>query len=93
MLQGYLTLVTNFANGVVMPMLIAFAFLYTVWNIFQLYIVQAADDIKNRKSAVAYGIGAVVAILSFWGVVNWLSNNLAGDVGPNQVIIPDYIKK
>ncbi|OGG59621.1 hypothetical protein A3C89_00170 [Candidatus Kaiserbacteria bacterium RIFCSPHIGHO2_02_FULL_50_50] len=92
MLQGYLALLTGFANGVLMPTLIGLAFVYTVWNVFQLYIVQAAaDKVSGRKAAVAYGIAAVVVLLSFWGAVNFLTTQLGA--GPNQVITPDYIKK
>ncbi len=91
MLQSYLNLLTEFANGVLMPTLIGLAFIYAVWNIFQLYIVRASEDIATRKSAVAYGIAAVVVLLSFWGAVNWLTRA----VGANQnlIITPDYIIK
>lgn len=90
-LQGYFNLLVNFANGVIMPGLVALAFLYAIWNVFRLYIAQGGEEVKGRKNAILYGVATLVALLSFWGAVNWLSRGLG--LENTSPITPDYIKQ
>jgi hypothetical protein len=90
-IQAYLNIAVSFANGVLMPLLFGIAFIYFAYNIFNLYVKQADAEIKGRKSAVAYSIGALVLILSFWGIVNFLVEGVG--VFRSQPITPDYLNQ
>jgi len=95
-LQALLTGIGGFLNGVVIPFILAIAFIVFVVNVVRFFVIGGASDEgqKNAKNLAIYGIGAFVFILSFWGIVNLL---VAGVGLENEscaeVSISDYIRQ
>jgi hypothetical protein len=74
---GLGTFISNavaFINTILIPAVLALAFLFFVWGIFLFFIAGGADDEKKAKgkSLMFYAIGGFVLILVFFGVVNLL---------------------
>jgi hypothetical protein len=88
--QTFLLNILKFLNEVIVPFLIAIAFLVFIWNIVRYFIIGGAneDDQKKAKSLAFWGISAFVVILSFWGIVNLFVYGLGFG---NRAIIPDYM--
>ncbi|OGG59069.1 hypothetical protein A3C89_01520 [Candidatus Kaiserbacteria bacterium RIFCSPHIGHO2_02_FULL_50_50] len=76
--EGYAALFLNFVNGVLVPVLFAVIFLTFAWGVYQVWVKGANDaDAKKKGGSLILNsvIGAVV-ILSFWGLVNFISGGL-----------------
>ncbi|MBX2866336.1 hypothetical protein KTR10_00010 [Candidatus Kaiserbacteria bacterium] len=70
-----------FVNDLLVPLILAIAFLFFLWNTFQYFIAQGATKEgreKARRSAF-YSIAAFVLIVILWGVVNLLVEGLGFD--------------
>lgn len=92
-LQAFLAQIILFLNYVIIPLLIALAFLFFIWNAFRYFILESNSEegrTKARRLAL-YGIGAFVFIVSLWGIVNLLVS--AFDIDREQSVMPDYILK
>lgn len=64
--------VINFINYILVPILMAVAFIVFLWGIYKYFILGAADE-KNREDGrqfALWGIIGFVIILSLWGIVN-----------------------
>ena len=64
-------------NDVLIPFILAIAFLVFVWGIFQYFIAGGANDEAKEKgkSLMVYAIAGFVLIIIFWGVVNLLATS------------------
>lgn len=70
-------------NGILVPVLIAIAFIVFLWGIYKYFIYGAdneSDKGEGRKFAI-WGIIGFVIILSLWGLVNLVMGTLGLSVG------------
>ncbi len=75
---GYASLFLNFVNGVLVPVLFAVIFVMFAFGVYKTWILGAKDaSMKTEGGKIIMNsvIGAVV-ILSFWGLVNFISGGL-----------------
>jgi len=65
-------------NNILVPLLLTLGFLMFVWGMFKFFIVGGADeDARNSgKSLMIYAVLAFVLIISFWGLINFLSSSI-----------------
>lgn len=95
-LQQLLVGVGGFLNSIVVPFILAIAFIVFVFNVVRFFIIGGASDEgqKNAKNLAIYGIGAFVFILSFWGIVNLVVDGIGLENNPcTSGITSDYIKR
>lgn len=90
--QGFIAGFLAFANSVLIPFLLGFAFLFFVFNAFRFFIVNGSneDGQKNAKNLAVYGVLAFVVLVVFWGVVNLLASSAGFNKG--QQPTPDYVE-
>lgn len=81
----YKDLIIWFVNSVLVPVLIAIAFITFLWGVYK-YFIYEDNEREEGKKFVLYGIIGFVIIVSVWGLVNMVKNTLipssAGDVRP-----------
>ena len=76
-------------NFVLVPILMAVAFIVFLWGVFNYFILGAANDEKRKEGRqfVLWGIIGFVIIMSIWGLVNIVKDTLvpstAGSTRPN----------
>lgn len=95
-LQSLLVGIGGFLNSIVIPFILAIAFIVFVVNVVRFFILGGASDEgqKNAKNLALYGIGAFVFILSFWGIVNMLIDGVGLEVDPCTMYTEsDYISR
>jgi hypothetical protein len=67
--------------GTLLPLIIAGAVVYFVWNIAR-YVVAGDDAAKEQyKSRIIYGIIGLFVMVAVWGLVNLLAGILGVDTG------------
>jgi succinate dehydrogenase/fumarate reductase cytochrome b subunit len=78
--------------GKLVPLIVAFAFLFFIWNAFRYFILGGAnpDEQAKAKSLAIWGILAFVVIISLWGMVRIFVDVF--NVGDNSPIQPDYVQ-
>lgn len=82
-LQGYSNNITGVINYVLVPVLMAIAFIVFLWGVYKYFILGAADE-KNRtdgRQFTLWGVIGFVVILSLWGIVNIFMSTLGLSVG------------
>jgi predicted PurR-regulated permease PerM len=91
-LQTFLKNIGGFLHDTLMPALIAFAFLFFLWNVVRYFIIGGSNSESQEKARTLalWGILAFVVIFSLWGIIELLVDSL--DFGPNRVIKPDYME-
>ncbi|HVB19988.1 MAG TPA: hypothetical protein VNF51_01710 [Candidatus Paceibacterota bacterium] len=70
-LQGYSNNIIGVINLVLIPPLMAIAFIVFLWGVYK-YFIKGADDEKSRtdgKQFVLWGIIGFTIIVSVWGIV------------------------
>ena len=91
-IQGLIIASLIFINNVLVPVILAIAFLVFLWNIANYFIIKSGSDADRQraKDVAIYGIAAFVIIVSLWGIVNLL----VGGFGFTNTTapIPDYIR-
>jgi hypothetical protein len=82
-LEGFLSSILDFINGVLIPFILGVAFLLFVWGMFQYFIAGGANEEAKEKgkSLLIYAILGFVIIIVFWGVINLLSSATGLDGG------------
>ena len=70
--------VLGFINGVLLPLILGIAFLMFVWGVFQFFILGGSDEEAQSKgkSLMIYAVAGFVLILSFYGIINVITNGL-----------------
>jgi succinate dehydrogenase/fumarate reductase cytochrome b subunit len=91
--QSFIANFLTFTNTVLIPFLIAIAFLLFIINVIRFFVVQGGDEKshENARSLATYGILAFVVLVVFWGVVNLLASSL-GYAGKSAPVV-DYVQK
>ena len=91
-LQAFLAQIILFLNYVIIPLLIALAFLFFIWNAARFFIFESGSEEGRSKAKrlMLYGILAFVFIVSLWGIVNLLVS--AFGIDQENSILPDYIE-
>ncbi len=74
-LTSYLKSIVNFANNVIIPLIIAAAILFFIWGMFQYFILGGADEEKRSKGKqlLIWSVVGLVLMLSIQGIVNMAS--------------------
>ncbi|MCA9363479.1 hypothetical protein KC851_04120 [Candidatus Kaiserbacteria bacterium] len=90
------TLVRNigkFFSNIIIPFLMAVAFLFFVFNVFRYFILGGAnkDDRDKAKAQAIYGITAFVLIIIFWGIVNMFADMIG--LEGKEPVRSDYVSK
>jgi hypothetical protein len=90
-IQDLLEFIAGLLNSVVLPAIIALAFLFFIWNAFRYFILGGAnpDDQEKARTLAVWGIAAFVVLSSLWGMVNILVD--AFGLGNTNPVRPDYI--
>ncbi len=89
-LLGYKNSIVGIINGIIVPVLIAIAFLVFIWGIFKAFIMNAASEsekMEGRKFAM-WGIIGFVIIFSVWGIVRIVGLTLNLDQAGS--LVPKY---
>ncbi|HQT83122.1 MAG: hypothetical protein B7W98_01230 [Parcubacteria group bacterium 20-58-5] len=76
--QYYRDTIVWAVNSVLVPVLMAIAFIVFLWGVYK-YFIQGAADEKNRtdgRQFVFWGIIGFVIISSIWGLVNIVGQTL-----------------
>ena len=70
--------VLEFIDTIVIPVILGLAFLMFVWGVFKFFILGGSDEEAQQKgkSLMLYAVAGFVLILSFYGIVNILTNGL-----------------
>lgn len=71
-LEAYAAGIRGIINGVLMPVLMAIAFIVFIWGVYKYFILGAADE-KSRADGRQFVLSGVIGfaiILSMWGLVN-----------------------
>ena len=95
-LQGLIAGVGGFINQVLIPFILALAFVIFVVNAIRYFVIGGhnTEGQENARNLALYGIGAFVLILSLWGIVNLLANGIGLNEGPcidGETVQSDYI--
>lgn len=71
-LQSYSDSIINVINGILVPALIAIAFITFLWGVYRYFILGAADETKREegRSFILWGLIGFVVITSLWALVN-----------------------
>jgi hypothetical protein len=75
----YSTGIINLINQILVPVLMAIAFIVFLWGIYKYFILGAAneEDRANGRQFALWGVLGFVVILSLWGLVN-LTRSILG---------------
>lgn len=82
-LQNYSTGITGVINYILVPVLMAIAFIVFLYGVYK-YFIQGAADEKSRtdgRQFTLWGVVGFVVILSLWGIVNIFMSTLGLSVG------------
>lgn len=85
--------VVNFINAILIPSILALAFLVFVWGMFRYFVAGGAnDDAKEKgKSLMLYATAGFVLILIFFGIVNLLVASIGlGGAAPGGGAADEY---
>lgn len=78
-ISTYSTGIINFINGILVPVLMAIAFIVFLWGVYKYFILGATDETsrKDGRQFTLWGVIGFVIILSLWGLV-YLTMNVLG---------------
>lgn len=77
-LNFYKDTIVGAVNDILVPILIAIAFIVFLWGVFKYYIYGATDETKRKDGhqLIIWGVIGFVVIVSVWGIVNIVTNIL-----------------
>ncbi|MFA6519794.1 MAG: pilin [Candidatus Paceibacterota bacterium] len=82
-LQNYSNSIIGVINGILVPVLMAIAFIVFLFGVYK-YFIQGASEEKSREDGrkfTLWGVIGFVVILSLWGIVNIFMSTLGLSVG------------
>ena len=88
--QGYSDSIIGIINVILLPVLMAVAFIVFLYGVFKYFIYNGADSSSHEegRTFIMYGIIGFVVILSVWGLVGILGSTLGLSPGGNAPAIP-----
>lgn len=87
-IEGLLNAIQNIL-GFILPILIAFAVIYFIWNVVW-YVVAGNEEAKAQaKARIGYGLIGLVVIIGIWGLVTILVNVLGVSTTEEAPPIPE----
>ncbi len=87
--QNLCTLVTEaigYFNQAIF-LIIALAVVTFIWNVYKYFIISDPENRTEASKYVMFSVIGLFVILSFWGLVNILSNTLNLDTSPGTINI------
>jgi glycerol uptake facilitator-like aquaporin len=66
---------SSLINGTLIPLLVGFAFLFTVYAIADFIANQDTQKKEEKKQRIFWGIIGLTVILSIWGLVSIIGNS------------------
>ncbi len=80
-IAGFFEAILGFIDAVLIPLVLGIAFLMFIWGVFKFFILGGSDSEKQAegKSLMIYAVAGFVIILSFYGLVNFLTAGLGFD--------------
>lgn len=77
-LQEYKSSILGIVNGILVPVLIAIAFIVFLYGAYKYFILGAAVETEREagRTVTLYGVIGFVIITSLWGIVNVFSGTL-----------------
>jgi hypothetical protein len=92
-LQQYIPTVISFVSDTLIPVILAIAFLFVVFNAIRYSVLEGTnpESREKAKGLMLYSVLAFVLIIIFWGVINLLvsGTGLGGATPPT----PDFEKQ
>lgn len=82
-IRPYSTGIVNFINGILVPVLMAVAFIVFLYGVYKYFILGAAEE-KSRtegRQFTLWGVIGFVVILSLWGLVNLVMGTFGLTIG------------
>ncbi len=78
-LQGYATSIIDTINGLIVPTLLAVAFLFFIWGVVNYFVFGAANDKKREegRNFILWSIIGFVVIFSVWGLVGLVGSTFS----------------
>ena len=66
-------------NNIIIPLIFALAFIFYIYRVYSLFIVNGADPASQKKGRefAIWGIVGFFVMLSIWGLVNLLINTFS----------------
>lgn len=79
----YSTGIINLINGILVPVLMAIAFIVFLWGVYKYYILGADNETERATGHqfVLWGIIGFVVILAVWGLVNLVAGTFRLPLG------------
>ena len=77
---GFVEFFLGLIGTLLVPGIFALVFLYSVWKIFDAWVINVADERKRSdgKRFVVIAILSFVLMISVWGIVGMLKNSVFG---------------
>ena len=69
-------------NSVVVPLILAIAFLYFIWGVFRYFIASNEETKEKGRDLMFYGLIGFFVIISVWGIINLLTDTIKLDDQP-----------
>lgn len=89
-LSGYANSIKGIINSILVPLLIAVAFIVFLWGVFNYFFLGASDPkkLEEGRTFIIYGIIGFVLLFSVWGLVNILLGTLSLTAGGRAPVLP-----
>lgn len=86
---GLIQGIIGFINNVLFPLALAIAFIFLVWGVIKFFVIGGdSDDGKTKgKQLIIYAVVAFVVILSFYGLINLVTNAIG--LGGDEIDLPN----
>ena len=82
-ISGFVQVLIDVINGVLVPLILAIAFIAFIWGVFRFFIASNEETKDKGRDLMVYGLIGFVVIISVWGIVNLLVNTFSLDVNPD----------
>lgn len=84
-LEGFIAPIKDVVDDVLVPVLLAIAFITFLWGVYKYFILGANDEksLADGRQFVFYGIMGFAIIISVWGLVNLVVETLGFTTGGN----------
>jgi len=89
---NYLSSLTSFINGYIIPFIIAVSLVVFVWGMFQFFVLGATNEEKREKGKqlAIWAVVGLVLMLSLQGIVMLLSSTFG--FGDSTITAPSTLK-